>query len=63
VALLKAALAPGVLHHHHAEPDYAHLDFEIGADAPERVYPAVLAAARRAAAAHAGWGAAAAAAA
>ncbi|GBF94392.1 lipase member M [Raphidocelis subcapitata] len=50
VALLTASLAPGVLVAHHAHPDYAHLDFLVGADAPQAAYPAAVRLAARAAA-------------
>lgn len=43
IALLKEALQPGVLQLHHHQPDYAHLDFELGSDAPAAVYPELLA--------------------
>jgi hypothetical protein len=42
IELLKQALAPGVVAHHHHEPLYAHLDFELGTDAAEKVYPSML---------------------
>lgn len=42
IALLKQALQPGVLQLHHHQPDYAHLDFELGTDAPTTVYPELL---------------------
>jgi hypothetical protein len=48
VALLKAALAPGILTHV-AMPDYAHLDFQVGADAPDVAYPLAVRLAARAA--------------
>ena len=51
VALLKAALAPGVVVAHHADPDYGHLDYELGSDAPDRYYPAAVSLAQQAAAA------------
>lgn len=42
IQLLKQSLAPGVLALHHAEPDYAHLDYEVGMNAPTRIYPKVI---------------------
>jgi hypothetical protein len=42
VELLKGVLQPGVLQLHHHQPDYGHLDFELGADAPKLVYPQLL---------------------
>uniref|UniRef100_A0A383W053 Lipase n=1 Tax=Tetradesmus obliquus TaxID=3088 RepID=A0A383W053_TETOB len=42
VELLKGVLQPGVLQLHQHQPDYGHLDFELGADAPELVYPELL---------------------
>jgi hypothetical protein len=42
VELLKGVLQPGVLQLHHHQPDYGHLDFELGTDAPELVYPELL---------------------
>jgi hypothetical protein len=42
VERLKAALPPGVVVAHHHVPEYAHLDFEIGQDAPQRVYSHLL---------------------
>jgi hypothetical protein len=42
VERLKAALPPGVVVAHHHVPEYAHLDFEIGQDAPQRLYPNLL---------------------
>jgi hypothetical protein len=42
VERLKAALPPGVVVAHHHVPQYAHLDFEIGKDAPEHLYPHLL---------------------
>ena len=41
VARLKAALAAGVLVHHTHEPDYAHLDYELGSDA-QRSYDTMI---------------------
>jgi hypothetical protein len=42
VELLKGVLQPGVLQLHQHQPDYGHLDFELGADAPDLVYPQLL---------------------
>ncbi|PNH05827.1 Lipase member K, partial [Tetrabaena socialis] len=43
VALLAAALQPrGAVRLHHFEPDYGHLDFGVGEDAADRIYPALL---------------------
>eukprot|EP00775_Hariotina_reticulata_P012811 gene12811-12939_t len=42
VTLLKQRLQPGILQLHHHQPDYGHLDFELGIDAPELVYPDML---------------------
>jgi hypothetical protein len=42
VDLLKGVLQPGVLQLHHHQPDYGHLDFELGSDAPTLVYPQLL---------------------
>ncbi|KAI8467151.1 MAG: Alpha/Beta hydrolase protein [Monoraphidium minutum] len=51
VALLRAALAPGVIAAHAAHPDYGHLDLLLGDNAPADVYPGVVSLARAAAAA------------
>jgi hypothetical protein len=42
VQLLKRRLAPGVLQLHQHLPSYAHLDFELRADAHRVLYPAVV---------------------
>lgn len=42
VELLKNVLQPGVLQLHHHQPAYAHLDFELGTDAPDLMYPELL---------------------
>ena len=42
VELLKQQLQPGVLQLHQHLPDYGHLDFELGADAPEVLYPTMM---------------------
>jgi hypothetical protein len=42
VELLKQRLAPGVLQQHLHLPDYGHLDFVLGSDAPSVLYPHLL---------------------
>lgn len=42
VELLLEAFLPGTVKFHHHEPDYAHLDFELGSDVHQTVYPLVL---------------------
>lgn len=42
VELLLKAFLPGTVKFHHHEPDYGHLDFELGSDVHETVYPLVL---------------------
>lgn len=42
VSLLKQQLHDGVVVHHHHEHNYAHLDFEIGTDAPDAIYPQII---------------------
>ncbi len=43
VALLQQQLPPGVVVAHHHEPSYAHLDWELGSEAPSTVFPQVVA--------------------
>lgn len=47
VELLKQQLAPGVLQVHEHLSDYGHLDFELGSDAPDVLYPHILQLARK----------------
>jgi hypothetical protein len=47
VELLKKQLAPGVLQVHEHLPDYGHLDFDLGSDAPDVLYPHILQLARK----------------
>jgi hypothetical protein len=47
VELLKQQLQPGILQQHQHFPDYGHLDFELGTDAPDVLYPTILQLARR----------------
>jgi len=42
VELLKQQLQAGVLLTHQHFPDYGHLDFELGSDAPDILYPTLL---------------------
>lgn len=42
VSLLVSKLQPGVVVAHHDFPDYAHLDFELGRDIGERLFPLIL---------------------
>ena len=45
--LLKAQLVPGVVVAHRHLAEYAHLDWELGEDAPHTVYPDIVRLARQ----------------
>lgn len=47
VELLKQQLQPGVVQEHKHFLNYGHLDFELGTDAPDVLYPTILQLARR----------------